>query len=179
MASMKRPRLTRAEPLDGFRLRITFIDGQIYTVDFHPLFEASPGLAPLRDPAVFATATVIEGEGWTVTWPSPDIQIGADTLWLDAQAQQAPEENTRTFRMARAQRAVAQAGRLGARSDTAHNERLRHGPAPGAALYCARVQGLGGRAQVVSLRDRRAETAKPSRCHRSPTTSPSSIRNNQ
>lgn len=97
MASMKRPRLARAEPLDGFRLRITFIDGQIYTVDFHPLFEASPGLAPLRDPAVFATATVIEGEGWTVTWPSPDIQIGADTLWLDAQAQQAPEENTRTF----------------------------------------------------------------------------------
>ncbi|NVZ10542.1 DUF2442 domain-containing protein [Allochromatium humboldtianum] len=64
----------RAEPFDGFRLWITFIDGQIYAVDFRPLFEASPGLALVRDPAVFATTTVIEG--WTVTWPSPDIQIG-------------------------------------------------------------------------------------------------------
>jgi predicted transcriptional regulator len=26
-----------------------------------------------------------------------DIQIGADTLWLDVQAQQAPDENTRAF----------------------------------------------------------------------------------
>ena len=94
---MKRPRLADAEPLDGFRLRITFIDGQTYILDFHPLFEASPGLAPLRDPAVFANATLIAGKGWAVTWPTPDIQIGADTLWLDAQAQHAPEENTRTF----------------------------------------------------------------------------------
>lgn len=94
---MKRPRLALVEPLDDFRLRLTFIDGSTYTVAFHTLFETSPGLAPLRDPAVFATATLIEGEGWAVTWPLPDIQIGADTLWLDAQAQQAPDENTRAF----------------------------------------------------------------------------------
>lgn len=97
MASMKRPRLARAEPLDGHRLRLTFVDGRIYTLDFAALMADSPGLAPLRDAAAFATATVIEGEGWTVTWPGFDIQIGADTLWLDAQAQHAPDENTRAF----------------------------------------------------------------------------------
>ena len=107
MASMKRPRISRAEPLDDFRLRIIFIDGQAYTVDFRPLFETSPGLAPLRDPAAFATATVIAGEGWTVTWPRHDIQIGADTLWLDAQAQHALEENTRTFAEWRARNALS------------------------------------------------------------------------
>ncbi len=97
MASMKRPRLTSAEPLTEHRLRLTFIDGSTYTLDFTPLLDASPGLAPLREAAAFAGATVIPGEGWAVVWPDLDIQIGADTLWLDVQAQQAPDENTRTF----------------------------------------------------------------------------------
>ncbi len=35
-------------------------------------------------------------------WPEPDIQIGADTLWLDAQAHNAPDENTRIFAQWRA-----------------------------------------------------------------------------
>jgi len=39
-----------------------------------------------QQPDLFAEATLIEGEGWAVVWPSADIQIGADTLWLDAQA---------------------------------------------------------------------------------------------
>lgn len=38
-------------------------------------------------PKAFAKATIIEGEGWTVEWTALDIQIGADTLWLDAEAQ--------------------------------------------------------------------------------------------
>jgi len=97
MASMKRPRLTSAEPLTGHRLRLTFIDGSSYTLDFKPLLDASPGLAPLREAAAFAGAMVIPGEGWAVVWPTLDIQIGADTLWLDVQAQQAPDENTRAF----------------------------------------------------------------------------------
>lgn len=97
MASMKRPRLQSVEPLPGHRLRIAFVNGRAYTLDFAPLLAASPGLAPLRDESAFAKATVIPGEGWTVTWPDLDIQIGADTLWLDAQAQHAPDETTRAF----------------------------------------------------------------------------------
>lgn len=107
MASMKRPRLTHVEALADFSLRLTFVDGSVQTVCFVPLFAESPGLAPLADPAVFATARLVEGEGWTVEWPEPDIQIGADTLWLDAQAQNAADENTRAFALWRARHGLS------------------------------------------------------------------------
>lgn len=97
MASVKRPRLRSAEALAGHRLRLTFVDGRTYALDFLALIDASPGLAPLRDVASFAEATIIPGEGWSVVWPTLDIQIGADTLWLDVQAQHAVDENTRAF----------------------------------------------------------------------------------
>ncbi len=67
----------------------------------------SPGLAPLKDPAVFSRATLVPGEGWTVEWPDLDIQIGADTLWLDAQAQNAADENTRIFTKWRAKHGLS------------------------------------------------------------------------
>lgn len=97
MASMKRPRLQQIEVLADHRLRLVFVDGSGFTVDFIPLLADSPGLVPLRDPALFAEARLIEGEGWTVEWPSLDIQVGADTLWLDAHAQNAADENSRVF----------------------------------------------------------------------------------
>ena len=96
MALMKRPRLYKAEPLDNFKMRLTFRNDSIYTVDFKLFFDECKGLAPLRDPAEFAKATIDEW-GWTVEWVDRDIQIGADTLWLDAQAQNAPDEQTRLF----------------------------------------------------------------------------------
>lgn len=87
---MKRPRFKAVKALPGFRLRMTFIDGSHATVDFSKFFAESPGLAPLRDEARFAEACIGEDCSWTVEWPELDIQIGADTLWLDAQAQNAP-----------------------------------------------------------------------------------------
>jgi len=102
MASMKRPRLMQVEPLARFRLRLVFVNGSEAVVDFKPLFDESPGLAPLRSAAAFAKAALIEGEGWSVVWPQLDIQIGADTLWLDAQAQSAVDENSRVFAQWRA-----------------------------------------------------------------------------
>jgi hypothetical protein len=96
MARMTRPRLTSVEPLPDYRLRLTFVNGSVHTVDFKPLFAESPGLAPLRAPDTFASA-VVDQWGWSVEWPERDIQIGADTLWLDAQAQNAADENTRLF----------------------------------------------------------------------------------
>lgn len=107
MARMKRPRLAGIEVLERFRMRLTFVGGQVYTLDFQRLFDESPGLARLRDPEVFATAALIEGEGWTVEWPELGIQIGADTLWLDAQAQSAPDENTRVFAQWRARHGLS------------------------------------------------------------------------
>jgi hypothetical protein len=35
---------------------MTFIDGNVMELDMTPLFEESPGLVPLRDPAIFAGA---------------------------------------------------------------------------------------------------------------------------
>ena len=102
MARMKRPRLSGIDLRDNFKMRMTFVDGAVHTLDFKPLFQNSPGLAALQRPEAFAAATLIEGEGWTVVWPDLDIQIGADTLWLDAQAQNAPDENTRVFTQWRA-----------------------------------------------------------------------------
>jgi hypothetical protein len=87
MASMKRPRFKAVKALANYRLCMTFIDGSVMTMDFAPLFAKSRGLAPLRDPAQFAKACIGEDCGWTVEWPELDIQIGADTLWLDAQGQ--------------------------------------------------------------------------------------------
>ena len=72
-------------------LRLQFVDGSTYTVDFAPLLAESKSLKLLKDPDVFAQATLMEGEGWALMWPEQDIQIGADSLWLDAQAQNAPD----------------------------------------------------------------------------------------
>ena len=94
---MKRPRLSEIKVLARQRLRLNFVDGSVFTVNFAPLIEESPGLSPLRDTKAFAKATIEPDAGWSVEWPELDIQIGADTLWLDAQAQNAPDENTRIF----------------------------------------------------------------------------------
>ena len=107
MAIMKRPRLRAVEALPEYRLRLTFVDGSVHTVSLVDDFDRFPGLLPLRDPAVFAKAVTIEGEGWTVEWPELDIQIGADTLWLDAQAQNATDENSRVFAQWRARNGLS------------------------------------------------------------------------
>ncbi len=107
MASMKRPRFKALKALSGHRLRMTFIDGTVQTVDFTPLFAESPGLAPLRDPAAFAKVRIGEDSGWSAEWPDLDIQVGADTLWLDAIAQNATDENTRVFAAWRARNGLS------------------------------------------------------------------------
>jgi hypothetical protein len=96
MLPMKRPRLSAVQALPDFRLALTFIDGQKLTLDLGGDIHAYAGLQPLLDPEVFATATM-DDYGWTVEWLEPDIQIGADTLYMDALAQNSADENTRIF----------------------------------------------------------------------------------
>lgn len=104
---MKRPRLEQVQALKDYRLRLVFIDGSVRFVDFKPLFDSSPGLRPLLDEKAFSAARLIPGEGWAVVWPELDIQIGADTLWLDAQAQSAVDENSRAFAQWRARNGLS------------------------------------------------------------------------
>ncbi len=107
MAKMKRPRLSAVEALPEYKLKLTFYDGSIHIVSLAQEFDKFPALQALRNQEAFAGATVIPDEGWTVEWPALDIQIGADTLWLDAQAQNSPDENTRTFAQWRARHGLS------------------------------------------------------------------------
>ena len=86
MSPKKRPRLSAVQPLADFRLALTFTEGQQLIVDLSQDLERYPGLKPLLDPEVFGAA-IIGVDGWSVDWPDQDIQIGADTLYLDALAQ--------------------------------------------------------------------------------------------
>ena len=96
MASMKRPRLRAVQPRSGVSLELTFTNGQRFTLDMSDALKAYPGLAPLAKRKAFEDVTLGDG-GWSVEWRALDIQIGADTLLLDALAQNAPDENTRIF----------------------------------------------------------------------------------
>lgn len=96
MASMKRPRLKAVRALPGAKLALTFIDDQQFVLDMNNDIASFPGLQPLRDPQAFMRAEIADA-GWTVEWPDLDIQLGADTLYLDAQAQAATDENTKIF----------------------------------------------------------------------------------
>lgn len=104
---MTRPRLAAVEALTGYRLRLTFRNGSVMTVDKREAVFSKRGLAPLRDENEFARVCIDEGAGWSAEWPDHDIQIGADTLWLDAQAQNAPDENTRIFAQWRARNGLS------------------------------------------------------------------------
>lgn len=96
MASMKRPRLKSVQALEGRKLDLTFINGQRFVLDMNADIQNFPGLRPLRIEDAFMQAEMGD-DGWTVEWVDLDIQIGADTLYLDAQAQVAKDENTRIF----------------------------------------------------------------------------------
>ncbi len=86
MVSMKRPRLRAVQPLSGKRLELVFTSGQRFELDMSGALAAYPGLVPLTKGKAFEEATLGDG-GWTVEWPTLNIQIGADTLLLDALAQ--------------------------------------------------------------------------------------------
>jgi hypothetical protein len=95
MLSMKRPRLSAVQVLPDYRLELTFVDGQQLVLDLSRDIDTYPGLQPLQG-KIFDSATLGDA-GWSVEWLEPDIQIGADTLYLDALAQNASDENTRIF----------------------------------------------------------------------------------
>jgi hypothetical protein len=93
---MKRPRLLAVQAVLPLSLELAFIDGKKLMLDLSSDVQRYPGLRPLLEEGAFAGATLGD-DGWSVEWPSLDIQIGADTLYLDALAQNAEDENTRIF----------------------------------------------------------------------------------
>jgi|SRR5688572_14714931 hypothetical protein len=74
-------RVTAVEPLPGFRLRVTFVDGTSGEVDIAGLLRrpsiGNTVFAGLRDPATFAKATVVVG---AVTWPT-GADLAPDSMY--------------------------------------------------------------------------------------------------
>lgn len=60
--------VTSVEPLDGYRLRLTFSDGVVTEADFSDDLRG-PLAEPLRDPAYFGQARIDE-EARTIVWPN-------------------------------------------------------------------------------------------------------------
>ena len=96
MATMRRPRVSTVTTQPGYRLALEFINGTTYVIDLSADVRKLSGLRPLQEGAAFASVRVSEG-GWSVEWIELDIQIGADTLWMDALEQNALNEGQRAF----------------------------------------------------------------------------------
>ena len=73
------PRVRSVEPLEGCRLKLSFLDGREAVFDVNPLLDF-PVYQGLRDPAIFASARLAHG---TVAW-SGGVDIDPDTLYLDS-----------------------------------------------------------------------------------------------
>lgn len=72
-------RVTDVQPLDGYRLRISFNDGVVREVDFGPQLELADGTLAeaLRDPTYFRQVRV-DRDSRTIVWPNgldPDPEV--------------------------------------------------------------------------------------------------------
>lgn len=74
------PRITKADPLGDFRVRLTFSDGLVRDLDLGPVIAQGGVFEPLQDPAFFALVTV-ESSG-TIGWPN-GIDLDPDVLHGD------------------------------------------------------------------------------------------------
>jgi hypothetical protein len=96
--AMREPKVLTVSALEDYCLRITWVNG--FTCDISQkiaIFDTknNPKLAPLQDTAVFNQ--VSSEFGWSIEWESVDIQIGADTLWMDYLSQSGKPEAARFF----------------------------------------------------------------------------------
>jgi len=81
-ARITRPRLTAVTPVADYCLNLSFVDGSRGIVSMKDSIFSLSSLAPLRDLIAFSGAALGE-YGWEAEWPQLDIQIGADTLFVD------------------------------------------------------------------------------------------------
>lgn len=81
------PRITEAEPIGGFAVRLTFTDGLVRELDLEPLLTDGV-LAALRDPDVFARLHVDPTAG-TIAWTN-GVDLDPDVLHGDYQPAHGP-----------------------------------------------------------------------------------------
>ena len=77
-------KVTGAEPLGGYRLRVIFSDGFSAEIDLTPLLDCGPIFEPLRDPGFFARVGVDAAFG-CLLWPGDlDLSSGSLRAWCEA-----------------------------------------------------------------------------------------------
>jgi hypothetical protein len=79
MSETRAIRISSVKCVDGFTLRLRWVNGTVTPVDLREPVHRLKGLKPLRNQAVFASAQKGEG-GHSVIWPG-DLDMGADRLW--------------------------------------------------------------------------------------------------
>ncbi len=89
------PRVIAVTPISGYRLRITFADGEIGTYDCRPLLDFGV-FRELRDESYFCR---VRAEGGTVVWPH-EQDICPDALYLESRERRKEIPNKRVHRMA-------------------------------------------------------------------------------
>lgn len=76
---MRQFRITAVEASEPYKLRVTFGDGAIMTLDLEETINRIPALLPLLDRAVFCSVKV--GElGLSVEWQQEDLDLAGDNL---------------------------------------------------------------------------------------------------
>jgi hypothetical protein len=78
---MMNPRVQAVSPEDGYRLRLTFLNGEVRIYDCSPLLDFGV-FKELRDPAYFRQVQAAFG---TVVWPH-EQDICPDTLYEDGRS---------------------------------------------------------------------------------------------
>lgn len=77
------PRITAAEPLGDYRLRLTFDDGLVRDLDLRKIAHCGGVFEPLEDPVYFAQVAV-DSESRTICWPN-GVDLDPDVLHGDAE----------------------------------------------------------------------------------------------
>jgi hypothetical protein len=72
-------RLTKVKPLKGFRLSLTYADGQSFSVDLNDWIAKTKPLKPLQDATLFARAK-IGTDNSAVEWQGGKLDLAADNL---------------------------------------------------------------------------------------------------
>jgi hypothetical protein len=75
----ERIRVTKVEPLEGRRLRLSFADGAVHEVDLAAVFAQGGVFGPIRDDRTTFEAVRVDPESGTIAWPG-GVDLDPDVL---------------------------------------------------------------------------------------------------
>ena len=73
-------RIENVTPLDDFRLRVQFLDGETKIYDVRPLFDEIPVFRTRRDNSALFSDIYVGKGGYGIIW-NDEIDLSCDELW--------------------------------------------------------------------------------------------------